>query len=69
MYVHVQFPNVPKELVNKIIKKKWGFISVYVTMKQPLLHFLFNSSSFSFDGKLYKQLEGSAMGNPASLSM
>ena len=64
------FTNIPKDLVIGIIKNKWRFISAYTTMSRDffcqVVEFLFNSSYFSFNGKIYQQLDGSAMGNPAS---
>ena len=64
------FTNIPRDLVLSIIKKKWRFISAYTSLSQDLfcklINFLFDSSYFSFNGRVYQQLDGSAMGNPAS---
>lgn len=64
------FTNIPKELVLHIITKKWGFISAYTELSRTsfceLVGFLFSSSYFVFNDTFYQQLDGSAMGNPAS---
>ena len=64
------FTNVPKELVISVIKKNWGSIKAYTSLSREMLceivEFLFESSYFAFEGKFYQQLDGSAMGNPAS---
>lgn len=64
------FTNIPKDLVMEIIKKKWKFIEAYTEIpKVEILHIIehiYNTSYFSFDGKIYKQLDGTAMGNPLS---
>lgn len=64
------FTNIPKELVVKILKKNWLQISAYTDIPKhvilDIVEFLFNSSYFSFNNVFYQQLDGSAMGNPAS---
>lgn len=64
------YTNIPKQLVLHIIKKNWQFISAYTSIPRDLLcnmiEFLFTSSYFSFNDQIYQQLDGSAMGNPAS---
>lgn len=64
------FTNIPKEFVLKILKKNWRFMSAYTDISYVLLsriiEFLFESSYFSFNNVIYQQLDGSAMGNPAS---
>lgn len=64
------FTNIPKELVIKIIKEKWQFISSYTTLSKSLLIELiehcFDTSYFVFNKKFFKQIDGTAMGNPLS---
>lgn len=64
------FTNIPKHLVLQIIKENWSHISAYTeldkTMLCRIIDFIFESSYFVFNGQIYLQIEGSAMGNPAS---
>ena len=64
------FTNIPQTLVCEIIRKNWNFLKAYtqLTRSQVLqaIRLLFNTSYFTFDGELYKQEDGSAMGNPFS---
>lgn len=64
------FTNIPKELVLKIVKNSWRFLSAYTNLNfkmfSLLIEFLFNTSYFTFDNVFYQQLDGTAMGNPAS---
>ncbi|XP_044755871.1 uncharacterized protein LOC123314576 [Coccinella septempunctata] len=64
------FTNVPKQLVQDIIKKNWSVISAYTEIPFRLFNniivHIFETSYFTFDGIIYKQLDGTAMGNPAS---
>lgn len=64
------YEHLAKELVMSIIKKRWNFISAYTNISKKLLFdivsFIFDSSYFTFDNETYAQLDGSAMGNPAS---
>lgn len=63
------FSNIPKELV-LTIRKMWRTISaytwLYINMLRTIIRFLFKWSYFSFLGKINEQLNGPAMGNPAS---
>lgn len=67
------FTNIPKKLIIDIISSDWRYISSYTNMSKDmflrLINFIFESSYFKFDNKFYKQLEGTAMGNPASPSL
>lgn len=64
------FTNIPKDLVLEIIIKNWDEWSKLIKVPKELLlelvKYCFNSSYFTIDGKIYRQLDGSAMGNPAS---
>ncbi|XP_044761573.1 uncharacterized protein LOC123318845 [Coccinella septempunctata] len=64
------YTNIPKPLVLHIIKKRWQYISAYTTIPQNLfckiVEYIFDSSYFSFNGVIYVQIDGAAMGNPAS---
>ena len=64
------FTNIPQSLVCDIICKNWQFLKAYTQLtKSQLLQaikLLFETSYFTFDGELYKQEDGSAMGNPFS---
>lgn len=64
------FPSIPQKLVLKIIDEEWNNILHYTKMPKymfrSIVKFLFESSYFVFNGKTYLQLDGSAMGNPAS---
>ena len=67
------FPSIPKSLVIEIVKKKWKYIECYTEVSKEVLidiiQFIFNSSFFKFNGSFYSQLDGTAMGNPASPSL
>lgn len=49
---------------------KWKFISAYTNITKEmflkLVNYIFATSYFSLNGILYQQIDGSAMGNPAS---
>lgn len=64
------FTNVSKELVIKIINKNWNAITNYTDINLntfiELITFLFDSSYFTFEGQIYYQTFGCAMGNPCS---
>jgi hypothetical protein len=65
------FTNIPKDLVKNILKEKWN--EIHKTKDKldcetflEIVDFLFDSSYFKFNNQFYQQLDGSAMGNPAS---
>lgn len=64
------FTNIPQDLVINIIKKNWRdwsrLVKIPLELVIELVKYCFNCSYFSFNGALYKQLDESAMGNPAS---
>lgn len=64
------FTNIPQELVIDIIRKNWSewdkIIGVPLEMLIELVRYCFRCSYFVFSGNIYEQLDGSAMGNPAS---
>lgn len=57
-------------LSTNVPKKNWSIISAYTEIPyglfQKIIVHIFEISYFTFDVILYKQLEGTAMGNPAS---
>ncbi|XP_044747193.1 uncharacterized protein LOC123308546 [Coccinella septempunctata] len=67
------FTNIPRDLVLSLIKEKWLFISAYTDMPKNLfidiIAYIYDSSYFQFEGEFYQQIDGSAMGNPASPSL
>lgn len=67
------FTNIPKDLFITIIKEEWkhiqNFTRVNLQIFLELINFIFDTSYFKFNGIVYKQLDGSAMGNPASPSI
>jgi hypothetical protein len=74
------FTNIPKDLVKEIIDEEWNEMREYLYVKLEdetkkyidkdtileMIDFIFDSSYFKFDDMIYKQIDGSAMGNPAS---
>ncbi|XP_025271336.1 uncharacterized protein LOC112639971 [Camponotus floridanus] len=64
------FTNVPRELVENAIKKRWDDIAK--NTKFNLSQFLFaidlilDSTCFSFNGRFYEQIFGTPMGSPLS---
>lgn len=64
------FPSIPQSLVMKIIDEEWDDIICHTKIPKhvfkKIIQFIFESSFFVFNGITYLQLDGSAMGNPAS---
>ncbi|XP_074112299.1 uncharacterized protein LOC141536002 [Cotesia typhae] len=64
------FTNIPKELVLSTIEENWDdFKRVTKLWKKDLIDLVticFDTSYFTFNNEFYIQLDGSAMGNPAS---
>ncbi|XP_044766183.1 uncharacterized protein LOC123322305 [Coccinella septempunctata] len=64
------FTNIPKSLVFQIITKRWRYISCFTVLDEnsfiKLVDIVFDSSYFTFNNNFYKQLDGTAMGSPAS---
>jgi len=64
------YSNIPIELVNNIITKKWNKIKEYTNI--PFNEFIYaltltlNKAYFQYDGKFYQQVFGCAMGAPIS---
>ncbi|XP_057340580.1 uncharacterized protein LOC130677745 [Microplitis mediator] len=67
------FTNIPKELVLSTIEENWDeFKTVIRIPKDKLIELVkmcFDTSYFTFKDEYYIQLDGSAMGNPASPSL
>lgn len=67
------FTNIPKDLVLKIINEDWNEMAKVIKVKKDtlitLVKFCFESSYFTFQNRLYQQIDGSSMGNPASPSL
>lgn len=67
------FTNIPRELIIKLIRKRWCFIAAYTDMTKELfleiIAFIHDSSYFQFNTEFYQQVDGTAMGNPASPSL
>lgn len=65
------FPSIPIDFAIRIIRKKWRKISTVTDVPRELffemLEFvLCDSTHFRYDNKIYKQLDGSAMGSNIS---
>ncbi|XP_046626164.1 uncharacterized protein LOC124307959 [Neodiprion virginianus] len=64
------FTNIRKDLVLKVINESWDNIKHLVKVPKYLLikliEFCFETSYFTYNGVLYRQVEGCSMGNPAS---
>ncbi|XP_044758349.1 uncharacterized protein LOC123316371 [Coccinella septempunctata] len=67
------YTNVVKDLTVKIVKKRWKYISAFTNIPKTLflemIVFIFTSSYFKFNNEYYRQIDGMAMGNPASPSI
>ena len=67
------FTNIPKELMIATIEKEWQIMSRYINVPKEILLDLicciYETSYFTFEGKVYQQLQGTSMGNPASPSI
>ena len=64
------FTYVPNDLVIKSIKSRWPKIQTFCKIPwnevERALELILKSTYFTFDGKRYRQIEGSPMGNPLS---
>ncbi|XP_044764491.1 uncharacterized protein LOC123321050 [Coccinella septempunctata] len=64
------FTNIPKELVIKTIKDQWHYIKNFTNLRRKefvhLVDLCFEGGYFVFEGVFYDQIEGTAMGSPAS---
>ncbi|XP_046588309.1 uncharacterized protein LOC124293079 isoform X2 [Neodiprion lecontei] len=64
------FTNIRKDLVLKVINESWDNIKHLVKVPKflliKLIEFCFETSYFTYNGVLYRQVEGCSMGNPAS---
>lgn len=64
------FTCIPRELVKDAVTRKWNNIAPHTKMDDTLfkdiVQFCLECSYFSFRGKYYKQIFGTAMGNPFS---
>ena len=62
------FTNVPNDLVVKSIKSRWRKIKNQCKIPwseiERALDLILKPTYFTFDGKRYRQIEGSPMGNP-----
>jgi len=64
------FTNVPIDLINDNIVRKWNFISGVTSMPMEefikAIQMIVNSTFFTFNNKIYKQVFGTPMGSPLS---
>ena len=64
------FTNVPEYLVCKAIEKRWSQLYNKINMSCTefidVIKFILNNNYFQFNNKFYRQIFGSAMGNPIS---
>lgn len=64
------FTNIPHELVEKILSDNWSdyadVIQIPQNVVKKIVSFIFDSSYCQYKERFYKQIRGSAMGNPAS---
>ncbi|XP_044751669.1 uncharacterized protein LOC123311665 [Coccinella septempunctata] len=66
------FTNISKDLVIRVAHKRWNYIKNFTTLDKAtfisLIELCFEGGYFSFNNKFYQQLNGTAMGAPASTS-
>lgn len=67
------FTNITKEAVISALNDYWDEIkpdtNISLEYVEKIIGFIYDNSYFSFKGKIYQQIKGSAMGNPASPSL
>lgn len=67
------FTNIPKELVVSTIEENWDNFKLVITIPKDylieIIKMCFDTSYFTFQNENFIQLDGSAMGNPASPSL
>ena len=64
------FTNIPLDLVLHILHRDWHRIECHTQLSQSsffkIIDFITNYNYFSFDNKIYSQIDGMAMGSPVS---
>ena len=65
--VEAMFPSVPVDLAKDIIMERWDEIKIHAPMDREtfdgILHFCLTSGYYIFDGVVYKQVNGLAIGS------
>ena len=64
------FTNIPRDLVMSIITEEWDRVAQHTTIPKDLflelLTFIFENVYFTYDGKNYRQIQGTPMGSVIS---
>ena len=58
------FTNIPLKFTTNLIVKSLQFQGISQTQMKKLLKWTFQGTTFQFNGKFYKQIDGVAMGSP-----